>query len=329
MAYFKMNLHLFEGGAGAGAAPAAGAGDGGNEAAEVAPGTLEDGTVIDNRLAARMQEQARKRRNRGEQPMPVKAVMNDSPAVPEQQAEAPAEPSLDDQWLEVKKKFKDQYGRDVQSAVQDRFKNQKDANETLAKLEPALKALARQRGIDEGNLEELADNILSDDSLFEEEAEAAGMTVDGYRTFQAMQAENQRMKAQEQQEQQEMLVRQHIQRLVQQAEEMKKIYPDFDLQKEMQNETFRRLVAPNSGLKVADAFYAVHHTELEPQVMAYGIRTAKQQMSQTLAANQSRPVEGAIKGGAPADVAIDPRQLNRQERQKLIERARRGEKIIF
>ena len=327
MAYINtLNLHLFEGGAGAGAAPAAG-GDGG-EAAEVATGTLEDGTVVDNRLAARMQDQAKRRRNRGEEPLPVKAEMKTPPAAEQPQQEE-AEPSLDDQWAEAKKKFKDQYGRDVQAAVQDRFKNQKDANDTLAKLEPALKALARQRGIDEGDLGKLADDILSDDSLFEDEAEAAGMTVEGYRTFQQMQQENARLKAQEAQEREEMVLRQHIQGLVAQAEEMKKIYPDFDLRAEMQNETFKRLVAPNSGLKLADAFYAVHHNELAPQAMAYGIQKAQQQMSQTLAANRSRPVEGAIKGGQPADVSVDPRSLNRAERQKLIERARRGEKIVF
>jgi hypothetical protein len=327
MAYFKLNLHLFEGD-GAGAAPAAGGEGGGNEAAVVAPGTLEDGTVVDNRLAARMQEQARKRKGRGEEPMPVKArEMNPQPA--QQQEEPAQEPSLDDQWVEVREKFKDQYGRDVKNAIQDRFKNQKDANETLAKLEPALKALARQRGIDEDNLDELANDILSDDSLYEEEAEKAGMTVEGYRQFQEMQAENSRLKQQEQQEQLEMLVRAHLQNLVQQAEELKKTYPDFDLRKELQNETFKRLVGPNSGLKLADAFYAIHHDELAPQAMAYGIQRAQQQISQTLAANHSRPTEGAMKSGQGGNVGIDPRSLSREERQKLKDRARRGEYITF
>ena len=90
MALNRMNLQLFEGdGAGAGAAPAAGpAGEGGgNEAAVVTPGVLDDGTEVDARLAARMEEQARKRKSRGEAP-----VKQAAQKVAEQpQANAPAE----------------------------------------------------------------------------------------------------------------------------------------------------------------------------------------------------------------------------------------------
>lgn len=327
MAEFRLNLHLFEGdGAGAGAAPAA-AGEAGGQAA-VTNGVLEDGTKMDNRLAARMEEQARKRRERGEEPVKPAAQMA-AQKQPEQPQET--EPSLDDQWNEAKKgKFKDQYARDVQAAIKDRFKNQEDANEKLAMLEPALKALARQRGIDEGNFDELAKDILNDDSLFEQEAEEHGMPVEAYRQMLEMQAENERLKAREAEEQEEMFLRQHFQNLAMQAEEMKKQFPGFDLRKEMENEAFRRLVAPNSGLNLHAAYYAIHHAELEPQAMAYGFQRAQNQMSQTLQANRARPVEGALKNGAPAaNVAIDPKSMRREERQKLIERARRGEKIVF
>jgi hypothetical protein len=99
---------------------------------------------------------------------------------------------------------------------------------------------------------------------------------------------------------------------------------------ELKNETFRRLTAPNSGLSVKDAFYAIHHDQLEPQAMAYGIQRATQQISQTLQANRSRPTEGALQKGAQAsDIAIDARSMTREQRQQLIERARRGEKIVL
>lgn len=328
MEKYKMILTLF-GEGGAGAAPAGG-GEGGAEAA-VVPGVLEDGTQVDNRLAARMEEQARKRQQRGEAPVRRAApkAAQETPQTQTNPQEAP-EPSLEDQWEEAKKgKFKDLFGKDVQSIIQDRFKNQKDANDQLAKLTPALNALARQRGIDEGNLDALAEDILNDDSLFEEEAEKAGMTVEGYRTFQQLQAENERMKAQEEAEREQMFFREHLQGLSRQAEELKAVFPDFDLMKELENPTFRRLTAPNSGVSVKDAFYAVHHAELEPQAMAAGIQRAQNQISQTLQANRARPVEGAMNKGAAADISVDPRQMSREERQRLIERARRGEKIVL
>ena len=91
MAYLKLNLQLFGdgGGAGAGAAAAAGGGTGagdGGEAAVMSPGTLNDGTVVDDRLAARMEEQARKRRNRGEAPVQVQTVKTAQPEQAEAQA---------------------------------------------------------------------------------------------------------------------------------------------------------------------------------------------------------------------------------------------------
>ena len=327
MAYLKLNLQLFGDGAGAGAAPAAGTGEGG-EAAVVNPGQLDDGTVIDNRLAARMEEQARKRRARGEAPVKQAAQTAAKEAQETTEPEQPAEPSLDEQWTEAKKgRFKEQYARDVQAAIQDRFKNQADANEQLKQLQPALDVLMKKAGAE--SVEEFVNLIMDDDSLYEEDAEKAGMTVEGYKAFQQMKAENQRMKEAEEREAEHNFLQRHFRDLAEQGEEMKRIYPDFDLQKEMQNETFRRLVAPNSGLKVSDAFFAVHHAELEPQAMAYGMQRATQQISQTLQANRARPVEGAMKTGQPANVAIDPKALTREERQKLIERARRGETVVF
>lgn len=333
--FLKMNLQMFGDGGGAGAAPGA-VGDGAGEAAEstTAPGTLPDGTVVDNRLAARMEEQARRRRARGEEPKQAEMKAAEPQKRTPQQAEAQPKPeqpmSLEDEWAEARKgKFREFIGRDIQAAVQERFKNQKDANETLSRIEPALKALARQRGIEEGNIDELVDDIMNDDSLFEDEAAEAGMSVEAYRTHQQLVAENERFKAQQQQEAEEQILREHFRNLAVQAEEMKKVYPDFSLEREMENQTFRRLTAPNSGLTVEAAFYAVHHKELEPQVMAYGMQRAQQQISQTLQANRMRPVEGAMQKGQPADVAIDPRKMTREERQKLIERARRGEKVTF
>ena len=324
---FKFHLCLFGDGAGAGAASAAGTGDGG-QAADVTTGQLNDGTVVDNRLAARMNEQARKRKARGEEPVKQAAQMSAQNTQETTAPVEPQEPSLDEEWAEAKKgKFKVQYSRDVQAAIQDRFKNQEDANEQLKKLQPALDVLMKKAGAE--NADEFISMILDDDSLYEEDAEKMGMPVEAYKNFKKLQDEHDQMVAQQQQQQEQMMLQAHFRDLAGQAEEMKKIYPDFDLRREMENETFRRLVAPNSGLKVSDAFFAVHHSELEPQAMAYGMQKAQQQISQTLQANRARPTEGAMKPGQPANVSIDPKALSRDDRQKLIERARRGETIVF
>ena len=143
-----LNLQLFaDGGAGAGAA---GGGDGDGAAAsaetstEIREGmTLEDGTKVDRRLAERMEKQ--RRRN------PELYRTAAQPTGGEQEPKAQeADPEQD--WESLKKgKYAEQYGRDVQAAIADRFKNQANLQQQLDGLKPMLDALAQQRAIAAGD----------------------------------------------------------------------------------------------------------------------------------------------------------------------------------
>lgn len=332
MTKYKLNLHMFNGDGGASAAPAAGNGEAGI-AAENAPVVLEDGTQVDSRLAARMQKQEARRKARGQ--APLYQAPAEQPAAPEQQAEAPqaedqANPAndLEARWKELKKgEMRDLYNRDVQETIQKRFKNQTDAQAVLDKLMPAINALAKQRGIEEGNLDAFIENVEKDDSLIEDAAAEAGMTVESYRTMEQLRQENERYQAEKQASQREEALRAHYAKLTKQAEALKTRIPGFDLVKELQNDTFLRLTSPEGGLDVETAYYAIHHREMEPQAMAYGIQKAQEQMAQTIQANRARPVEGALKGGQATNFQIDPRTMTRAQREEMKRRARRGERI--
>ena len=336
----KLNLQLFAegpaapaGGAeasGAEAAPASGAE---TAAAEVQPGpiaagdTLPDGSrVADARVAAALEKQMKRHpelRNVYGKGQPVQT----EPAA----AEQPAEKSPEERWNEIRNgEFKEFYGRDVQNAIQDRFKNQKAAADELNKFEPMLKVLRDRAGVDSNDA--LMKQILDDDSLYEEEANAKGMTVPAYREFMQMQQRMEEIQQREQESIRENQLREHFGRLQQQAEAMKQLYPDFDLQKELQNPAFLRMTSPEGGISVEDAYYAIHHKELAPQMMAYGMQRAKQQMGQTIQAQRQRPVEGAMRqqGQPAAEVKIDPRNLTKQERKSIRRRVMElGEKVSF
>lgn len=305
-------------------------------AAEAAPepqinegDTLPNGQRASRQVAAAMNRQIRRHPE-------LRAVYGQGRAQ-EQAQEAQAGPegagekTLEERWAEAKKgEFAELYGRDVQSAVQDRFRNQADVSAKLNALEPMLKVLRDRAGV--GSDEELIRHVMDDDSLYEEAASEAGMTVEAYREFKAMQEQLQAAQEREQETQQQMMVRQHIQKLQQQAEEFRQQFPDFDLLKTLQtDETFKRLTSPNVGLSVRDAYFAIHHDELAPQMLAYGMQRAKQQMGQTLQAQRRRPAEGAMKaqGQQAADVKIDPRQLSRQERNRLYDLVHKGKRVTF
>lgn len=338
---FRLYLQLFaDGGAagGDGGAPAGDAGTAaGGEAAENDVKILEDGTRVDARFAALQEKQAERIRRRGGRPaqsaaqatQPQTEDGQQQAAAPQQ--EAPAEKTAEEEWAELKKseKYSKLYGADVQAAIQDRFKNQADANAKLQGMQPMLNALMKKAGVQ--TVEELQNIILDDDSLYEEDAEKMGMPVEAYKQFKQLQDEHDAaVKAQEQNAQDQMF-RRHLAGLFQQGEALKQKFPDFDLRRELQNPAFMRMTSPEGGLDVESAYFAVHHNELMPQAMAYGIQKAQDQISKSLATNARRPMEGAAGArGQAVEPTIDPRKMTRAEREEIKRRVRvNHERIVF
>lgn len=110
----------------------------------------------------------------------------------------------------------------------------------------------------------------------------------------------------------------HLRELQRQAEELKLYFPDFDLRKELQNPVFARLTAPGVGIRVEDAFYAVHRKELQEAA----VQAAKLQVSSAIAAGAQRPREHGLSGQAPAVSAFDYRSASKEQREDLKRRIR-------
>jgi len=328
MKKYAMNLQLFAED-GAAAAPAGGGAETGTAAETVTGGaeeirvgdTLGDGSqVTDARVAAALNRQMnrhpelRKVYGQGRQ----QAAPNPAQEAG-QGAEAQAGNQPDDiqaRWEAAKKgEFKDLYGQDVQKAVQDRFKNQADANKQLERYQKVTGLLMKKAGVED--FDEFSKMVEDDDSLYEEEAEARGMTTEQLKAFKEIEEENARYKRAEEGAK----IRAHVNGLMQQGEELKAKFPDFDFFKEMENEQFRNMTSPAMGMSVEQAYYAIHGHELVPQLMAYGMNRAQQQMGQTIQAQRARPVEGAMNGRnqAAAEPKMNPANMSKPERAKMKE----------
>ena len=84
------------------------------------------------------------------------------------------------------------------------------------------------------------------------------------------------------------------------------------------------MTSPDVNISVADAYYACHHAELQPQAVMAGVHHAQRQIAQSLQANAIRPVEGAMTGNQnAAKIAIDPKSMTREQRRKWAEEASR------
>lgn len=60
---------------------------------------------------------------------------------------------------------------------------------------------------------------------------------------------------------------QHAKELVLKANVFRKIYPDFDLEKELNNETFKKLTSLHVKLDIEPAYYAVHYEDVRKQLL--------------------------------------------------------------
>ena len=102
--------------------------------------------------------------------------------------------------------------------------------------------------------------------------------------------------------------------LQEQAEAMKKVFPKFNLQKELQNPVFVRMTAPNSGLSVEDAYYAVHRKEIMAAGMQVTAQKTAQQISNSIQAGSRRPNEAGTTGQAPSVTTFDYRNASPEQR---------------
>ena len=222
-----------------------------------------------------------------------------------------------------------EYNKQMQSVVQSRLRSAKGAEETLGKLTPALELLARQHGQDPANIDydALVKAISDDDSFYEDKALEMGVSVETARKIDQQERDTARQQREQQRTLEQQKIQQHIMKLEQQGEEMKKVFPKFDLRTELRNPVFARMTSPNVGISVQDAYYAVHRNELMSAGMQVAAQKTAQKISNDIQAGNRRPDENGTSGQAPSVTTFDYRNMSPQQREALKKRIRSGEKI--
>ena len=336
MTNFKwLNLQLFAGeGAGAtGGEGGEGAATGDNVATVDAGQRLRELGVPEDKIRRRARYAAKAPE--------TQAVTEEEPKAAEEKeqdaaAENPTEEKTDNaparmSWDEIM--ADPEYNKQMQAVVQSRLKSAKGAEESLAKLTPALELLARKHGLDPANMDydALTKAISDDNSYYEDKALQMGTSVETAKKIDQQERDTARQKKAEELSIQEQKIRNHFAGLEQQALEMQKIVPNFDLQTELKNPAFLRMTSPNVGISVRDAYYAVHHDEMQTAAMQATAKATAQKISNNIQAGQRRPDENGISGQAPSATTFDYSKASREQREAfkrdLRERLARGEKV--
>lgn len=235
----------------------------------------------------------------------------------------------------VNGEYREIYNERMQTMIRDRLqktnarhaKEQDDLQKKLDKSNGILNLIGSKYGILDGDLDKLRKEVENDKTYWEDAAAKEGMSVDQYMHMKKIEQENANFrKAQEDAER----IQQKNKILAKwnsEAEELKKIYRDFDLQKEAQNPDFTRLLASNVDMRTA--YEVIHHDDIMGGAMAYTAQTVAKKQIDAIKSGQSHPAEGAAKSAQAVKTSKDISKMSLQELKEQARRARNGETITF
>lgn len=227
--------------------------------------------------------------------------------------------------------YKDDFQKKMQGIVKSRIKDNKSIEARMNKVTPLLDMFAKRYGIDSSDmtdevLEQIIERTLDDNAFYEDEALKKGIDVDVYKALQKTERENavlrrfQENVIQTQESQQKFLA------INREAEELKKLYPGFDLDIEMANKEFQRL-AWDAGVPLQTVYEVIHKDE----IMAAGMKTVAQKtaekISASIQAGTYRPTEGAI--SEQSATLSGPKKFSKEELEDIRQRVRTGERVVL
>ena len=327
-----LNLQLFAG---------EGAGDGGGEGAATGENAVDPGQqrLLELGVPA---DKLKRRANKPAVKLPEGAVQSapkqqETQQVQEQAAAAenPAEDKTNNatrmSWDEIM--ADPEYNKEMQAVVQSRLRTAKGAEEKLGKLEPALELICRKYGLDPANpdYDALAKAVSDDKAYYEDKALEMGVSVETAMKIDQQERDTARQQRDQERTIEEQKMQRHFQSLQQQGEAMKKTFPNFDLMTELKNPAFIRMTAPDVGISVEDAYYAVHRNEIQTASMQVAAQKAAQKLSNSIQAGNRRPSENGTTGQAPSVTTFDYRNASPEQRNELKRQIRaaaaRGEKL--
>lgn len=242
------------------------------------------------------------------------------------QEQAPQKASFDEM---IKGEYKQDFEKRVQSIVADRLKGRDADRQKAEQMEPILTALAQKYGKDAQDLSGIAKAVQDDNTLYEEEADRMGVPVEVVKNLKTLEAKTQQLEAEKRKTAEETAMRQHFQKLAVQAEEMQKAFPGFDLQAELQNPNFLKWTSPQYGMSVRDAYFAIHHDEIQKATMQYAGQRATQQVAASVQAGARRPQENGAQGVGSALIKSDPSTWSKADRDEVRRRVRSGQDVFL
>lgn len=200
----------------------------------------------------------------------------------------------------------------MEEMMKERVKKYREAADSYEKAKNFHSIMAKKYNLDPENIdfEQLTEKALSDDSNFEEAALAEGKPVEEVRQRAANDIKQQMAQA-------------HVAKVTKQAEELKALYPDFDLNEWLSNPQFKKLIHPGVGLSVRQAYEVMNSEAVQARQAQAVAQATMQKAANAIMSGSHRPPENGTGAKAASVTSINPRNMSRRERQEFIARVER------
>ncbi len=236
-----------------------------------------------------------------------------------------------------RKAFKDiidEYGDEAKDymnkAFSKRLSKYKGIEQENAKMKEILDLQNMRYGLDTDSktyLDDYMSAVQNDTKIFEDKAMEAGMTVDEFvkvkRAEQIINENNRR----EQMRRQDEFTQAHVRSLIQQAEKLQSEFPNFNLENEIANPQFKKLVDPpelgGAGLSVKNAFFALHNGDIMKATMNNAVNQAAISTANAVQYNKTRPSEGGLSSAQTVTVKENPANYKLEDFQRIRDEFRR------
>lgn len=251
---------------------------------------------------------------------------------PTDQSGAPVEETWDSL---IKGKYKSDYDKAIKKAINNRFKNDRNLQGQIDSIDPIVRTIAERYGVrpnPDGSIPiaQLQAALDNDNSLYEKEAFEKGIPVEQLKHTKQLEREVAQLRNQNAQSERD----RQWEMVMQQGEALKQQYPNFDLDSEMLNPDFGRLLAnmQRAGLPnaVKTTYEVIHKDEIMGGAMAYAVQQTQNKISNSIQSGMNRPAENGVGQQSPASVGnVDPSKFTKAQIDEIRKRAERGERVTF
>ncbi len=123
-------------------------------------------------------------------------------------------------------------------------------------------------------------------------------------------------------------LRNRISGWLKESEEIKEVYPDFDLRSELRSsKLFSQLILAGAPLKAS--YEIVHKDEIISGAMAYTADKVREQVVKNIETKGRRPLENGISSESAVMTAIDVNALTAKDIHKILKQVENGASIKF